>query len=170
MALVLAGALAGCGAGDGVAIAPDRSAAADATLSPTLLAARAQVLAALGAARFQVADARTAYRPGESPALADAPRTVVQAVLPAAPDAGYVVIYELGDPDLATATARELAQYLASGPGRVQFPGDASFTIRQVGAALVFHVWSPSVSADPDGERGIATALAGLGQGFDVRG
>jgi len=167
---VLCGMLAACGTGAEVAVTPAPSPAASATLSPTLLAARAQVLGVLAASRLQVTDARTPYRPGESPALAAAPRTVVQVILPAAPGAGFVVIYDLVDPGLAAGAAQELADYLASGPGRIQFPGDARFTIRQVGSAVVFHVWSPAGSADPEGERAIETALATLGQGFVVRG
>lgn len=168
--LALCSVFAGCGASGEVVATPVPSPAASATLSPTLLAARAQVFAVLAGSRLQVTDARTPYRPGESPALAAAPRAVVQVVLPAAPGAGFVVIYDLADPGLAAGAAQELADYLASGPGRIQFPGDARFTIRQVGSAVVFHVWSPSGSTDPDGERAIETALATLGQGFDVRG
>jgi hypothetical protein len=168
--LALCGMLAGCGAGAEVAVTPGPSPAASVALSTTLLAARAQVFAVLAASQLQVTDARTPYRPGESPALAASPRTVIQVTLPAAPDPGYVVIYDLTDPGLAAGAAQELADYLASGPGRIQFPGDARFTIRQVGSAVVFHHWSPSGSADPESERAIETALATIGQGFDVRG
>jgi hypothetical protein len=124
--LALGGALAGCGMAARLVEPPPASPAASAALSATLLNARGQVSATLAAARIQVADARVPYRPGESPAVATAPRTVVQAVLPAAPEAGYIVIYELADPSLATGAARELAQYLASGPAD-PFPSDAEF-------------------------------------------
>lgn len=169
-ALAVGVSTAGCGMAARVVEPPPASPAPSTVLSATLLNARGQVFATLAAARIQVTDAQVPFRPGESPAVAAAPRTVVQAVLPAAPKAGYIVIYELADPGLATGAAAELAQYLASGPGRIQFPSDAEFTIRQVGAALVFHTWSPSGSTDPEGERAVATALSALGQGYDVRG
>jgi hypothetical protein len=167
MALTLV--LAGCGFAARSVVTPPPSPSPGASLSVTLQTARAEVAGALGAARFQVIDARTPYRTGESPALAAAPRTVLQVILPAAPERGFIVLYELADAGLASGAAQELAQYLASGPGRVQFGNDTRFVIRQLGAAVVFYAWSPASSSDPDGEEGIATTLAGLGQGYDVR-
>jgi hypothetical protein len=161
-------AAAGCGIGAQVVVTPRPSSAASAAISPTLQLARTEVAGALGAAAIQVRDAQVPYRPAESPRVTAAPRLVVQAVLPAAPDRGFVVLYEFPDPGSATAAAQELATYIASGPGRVQFPNDARFTIRQVGAALVFNAWSPSTSGDPEGEERVATALTSLGQGWDV--
>ena len=42
-----------------------------------------------------------------------------------------------------------MAGYLASGPGRIQFPNDARHVLRQVGSTLVFFTWSPAASPDP---------------------
>ena len=60
------------------------------------------------------------------------------------PAHGYVVVYELPTDDAAAAAGREFAAYLASGVGRVQFPTDTRFTLRQVGDTLVFFDWSPA--------------------------
>lgn len=166
--VLLAGMAAGCGSGAAQVTSPAVTPQPSGATSATLLAARSQVLATLSAAGLQVGDARTPYRPGESAAVAAAPRIVVQAVLPAAPDAGFVVLYEFADPATASGAAQELAQYLASGPGRIQFPDDARFTVRQLGAALAFHAWSPGSSDDEEGERAIETALGTLGTGYPV--
>jgi hypothetical protein len=58
--------------------------------------------------------------------------------------------------------ATEEARYVGSGPGKVQFPVDARFVLRQVGTTLVFYSWSPGTPADPR-TPDIATALATLG-------
>jgi hypothetical protein len=140
------------------------------SLSTTLAILRHDVMSALGAARYQIQDARTPYRPAESPTVAAAPRAVLQALIPDAPDAGFVILYEFPDPGSAADAARELTAYIASGIGRVQFPVDARFTLRQVGAGLILYVWSPGSSADPEAEQGIETALETLGQGYPVGG
>lgn len=168
--LAAAVVLAGCGFAARVVTTPAPSPAASAALSTTLTVLRNEVGSVLGAAGYQVRDAQTPYRPGESAMVAAAPRIVLQALVPDAPDGGYVVLYEFADPAAATAAAKELAAYTASGIGRVQFPVDARFTIRQVGAGLVTYAWSPGSSADPKAEQGIETALASLGQGYAVGG
>jgi hypothetical protein len=103
---------------------------------------------ALGAARFQVTDPNTPYRPGEPPVLMNAPRRVIQAILPGEPARGRIVIYELETEAEARSVGREFAQYLASGPGAVQYPNDAQFVLRRVGTTLVFFPWSPALAAD----------------------
>lgn len=171
-ALVLSVALlaTGCGFAARVVVTAEPSPQPSTELTTTLALLRTEVMSVLGAASFQVQDARSPYRPGESASVAAAPRIVLQALIPDEPDAGYVVLYEFPDPGAASAAARELADYVGSGIGRVQFPVDARFTIRQVGAGLVTYVWSPGASADPNAERGIETALASLGQGYAVGG
>jgi hypothetical protein len=138
------------------------------SLSATLRLARTEVAGALGAAQVQVRDSPVPIRPGESPLVSAAPRLALQAIVPAAPDGGYIVVYEFPDPGAATTAAREYVGYIASGPGRVQFANDARFVVRQLGAALVFFAWSPGVSSDPEGEQRVATALGSLGTGYDV--
>ena len=141
-------------------------AAAPATLAPAGEAAantRDVVLATLQGAAFQVQDPQTAYRPGESPALVAVPRVVLQAVLPADPGAGYVVIYELPTNGEADSVGRNFAAYLALGTGAIQYPRDAQFVLRRVGRTLVFFPWSPSVSPDPEVAR-LAATLGTIGE------
>jgi hypothetical protein len=133
------------GIGGGAATAP-------ATIPPTGdAAARTHdlVAKALADASFQVTDPQTPYRPGESPALIDAPRRLLQVVLPSDPTGGYIVIYELPSNTEADRLGRDFATYLAGGTGAIQYPRDAQFVLRRVGRTLVFFPWSPSVSPDP---------------------
>jgi hypothetical protein len=135
------------------------------TLAPTGDAAArtaAQVTAALQAASFQVRQPQTPYRPGESPALQDVPRTVLQAVLPADPEGGDIVIYELPTSGDADRVGRDFAAYLASGTGAIQYPRDSQFVIRRIGETLVFFTWSPQADPDPRTPE-VATALQTIG-------
>jgi hypothetical protein len=160
--------LAGCGLGSVTDTVPSPPPVAQASLSPTLQSARAEVVTVLGEAAIVVQDAAVDYRPGESALVAAAPRHVLQAVLPDAPSGGFVVIYEFVDATAAATAGREWAEYIASGIGRVQFPTGSVFTIRQDGAALVFHAWAPEGSPDPEGEAAVATALGSIGVGWPV--
>jgi hypothetical protein len=121
-----------------------------------------QVVAALTARGFQVQDPQTPYRPGESPSLVNVPRRVVQAILPATPQGGYVVIYELATNADADRVGREFLAYLASGTGAVQYPRDARFVLQRVGQTLVFFPWSPDATPDPR-VADVAAALASVG-------
>jgi hypothetical protein len=89
------------------------------------------------------------FRPGESPLLAAAPRLVLQALLPGDPGRGFIVVYDFVDDAAAATAGAEMAGYLATGPGRIQFPNDARHVLRQVGPTLVFFTWSPAASPDP---------------------
>ena len=132
---------------------------------PGLAAERtyAQVAAALGAAGFQVQEPRTPYRPGESPDLVNVPRRLVQAILPADLQGGYVVIYELPSNGEADRVGRDFLTYLASGTGAIQYPRDTQFVLRRVGNTLVFFNWSPQASPDPR-TADLATAVATIGE------
>jgi hypothetical protein len=121
------------------------------------------VVKALEDAAFQVQDPRTAYRPGESPALYGVPRVVLQAVLPSDPTGGHVVIYELATNGEADTAGREFAAYLASGTGAIQYPRDSQFVIRRLGRTLVFFPWSSSVSPDAEVAR-MAATLGTIGE------
>ena len=136
-----------------------------ATIPPTGAAAQMthdRVQAALEAASFQVRDPLTTFRPGESPSLIGTPRRLLQAVLPSDPQGGYVIIYELGSNNDADAAGRDLAKYLGSGTGAIQYPADEQFVIRRMGQTLIFFAWSPAVSPDPEVAR-MAATLEGLG-------
>lgn len=136
------------------------------TIPPTgAAAARTHdlVAAALAGASFQVTDPQTPYRPGESPALVEVPRRLLQVVLPSEPTGGYIVIYELPSNTEADRVGRDFAAYLAGGTGAIQYPRDAQFVLRRVGQTLVFFPWSPSVSPDPRVAE-LAGVLATIGQ------
>jgi hypothetical protein len=165
--VALAAILAGCGVGatHEIVTFPPQSVGPAATVSPAVLQTRAIIVAALAPIQIQLGDARDPFRPGESPRLAAAPRAVYQAVLPADPGGGQIVVYEFRDSGTAVDAGNELAGYLGTGAGRIQFADDARQTIRQVGTTLIFYTWAPSTSPDP-GSPKIADALATLGTGF----
>ena len=166
-ALAVALVVCGCGVGASREIVtfPPESVGPAATVSPAVLQTRAIIAAALAPLQIQLADARDPFRPGESPRVAAAPRAVYQAILPADPTGGQIVVYEFRDAGAAVDAGNELAGYLGTGAGRIQFPVDARQTIRQVGTTLIFYTWAPSTSPDP-GSPKIADALATLGIGF----
>jgi hypothetical protein len=167
-AILAATALAGCGIAARQVTPPPASPTPAPSVSVALGLARLQVAGALAAIGVPIVDAPVPYRPAEAPRLAMAPRLVVQAVVPEAPGAGFIVIYEFVDGQAATAAAQETVGYLRSGPGQVQFPTDAHFVLRQLGSTLVFYAWSPGAAPSPTLAE-IATALESIGQGYDIR-
>ena len=165
--IALGGLLAAC-AGGAPAVStaaplpttqPSASAAVEATL--------AQLNAAVRASGLVVEPTLTAVRPAEPPSFAGVARWPFHAVLPDDPAGGYFVIYEFAAPALAAAGGRDLAAYVASGPGRVQYTPDVRFVLRQVGATLVFYPWSPASSPDPR-TSDLAAALATVGTGVPI--
>ncbi len=122
---------------------------------------RGDVVRALEAAGYEVTDPKVPFRPAESVSLAGAPRTVIQVVIPNDPNHGFVSIYDFPDPATAAAAAREQAAYLGTGPGRVQFPTDTRFVLRQEASTVIFYSWSPS-NAIGD-VAGIQTAIETVG-------
>jgi hypothetical protein len=124
------------------------------SVSAPMQATKVQLEGTLRAAGISLMDEEAPYRPAESAALAAAPRIVLRAVLPDDPAQGRIVVYDLGDPQAAYAAAREMAAYLATGPGRIQFPPDTRFALRLIGSTVVFSTWSAANAPDPaDGER-----------------
>jgi hypothetical protein len=135
-------------------VRPSASAAIQATL--------VQLDGAFRASGLVLESTLTAVRPAEPPSFAGVARWPFHALLPDDPAGGYFVIYEFPDPAFATDGGRDLAAYIASGPGRVQYAPDVRFVLRQVGSTLVFYPWSPASSPDartPD----VAAALASVG-------
>lgn len=169
-ALVCLGVTVG---GCGVAAAPasdvPQAGAPTSAPDPAIDATAAQERAALGRFGLQLSVPQIPFRPPEAPTLAAAPRAVYQVKLPADQTHGLFAIYELGTPEAATAAASEQVAYVQSGPGRVQFPADARFVLRQVGSTVVFYSWAPSAVTDPDAPR-IADALATVGMPYEIRG
>ena len=155
----------GVGASSTVVTFPPEQPGPSATVSSAVTQTRAAIAAALAASSLQLDDAKQPFRPAESRSLMSAPRAVYQVVLPQDPEGGYIVVYEFRDAAAAVDAGNELAGYLGTGAGRVQFPLDAQHTIRQLGTTLIFYSWAPSTSPDP-GSPETAAALSTLGIGF----
>jgi hypothetical protein len=166
--IVLALAAAGCDGpapatpGPSTAVSPQTSLAAEST--------RAEITSALAVRSIGVEAARAPFRPPESPLLQAAPRLVLEAFLPDDPLAGQIVVYEFQTAADAASAGREMAQYVASGPGRVNFTPDAEFVLRQVGPTLVFYSYAPGSLTDPAAATAVAEGLATIGLGIDVPG
>jgi hypothetical protein len=159
--------LAGCGvaASQQPASLPPASVGPAATVTGAVVQTRAAIAAALAASSIQLQDTAEPYRTAEPRGVAAAPRAVYQAILPDDPEGGFIVVYEFRDAASAVDAGNELAGYLGTGAGRIQYPTDARHSIRQVGTTLVHYTWAPSTSPDPTSAR-VAEALAGLGIGF----
>ena len=112
-------------------------------------------------------DAKVPFRPAEPAELADVPRTVYRVQLRDDPSGGFIVAYEFGSPQLASAAGMSLAAYLSSGPGRVQSPLGMVHVLRQVGPTLVYYRWLPGAAPDPL-TPGIQQALETIGIGVPV--
>ena len=136
-------------------------------LSPQVQAGLAAVQRRLGELGLRLEQAVPEYRPAEPDVVQSVPRAVFR-VTQADPNAGWVVIYDLGQPDAAIETGRAFARYLGSGFGQTNYPRDAQFALNQVGGALVFTWWSPGLSADPDGARAAFEAMQLAGQSLPI--
>jgi hypothetical protein len=168
LALTTAVALAGCAASeDSTVTFPPASIGPDLTVSPAVSLTRSSLEIALRNRALSLTDAQVPFRPAESPRLTDAPRAVYQVVLPKDPTGGYLVVYEFPDPDLANQAAQEQAQYLATGPGRVQSSLETVDVIRVVGSTVILYSWIPGEARDPTAA-GIQPALETLGLGIPV--
>jgi hypothetical protein len=168
--LLAALAVAGCGIAaphGSVALPPRPTSSPAPTVSSAVGQTRLQIAGALATAGFGLTVPTVPFRPPESPRLAAAPRAVFQVPLPDDPGHGYIVVYEFPDAATATLAGREMAAYLGTGPGRIQFPPDVGHVLRQLGTTLVFYAWSPANSPGPDTAT-IGRALTSIGQGFDI--
>jgi hypothetical protein len=168
--LGLALLVAGCGIGASGAAGrsfPVESVGPSIGTTAAVAETRAAIAAALAAKSLQLDDPTVPFRPAESLSLAAAPRAVYQVPLPNDPGHGYISVYEFPDASSAATAGQEQAAYVGSGPGRVQFPPDSRFVIRQLGTTIVFYAWSPENSPDahtPD----IQPALETLGTAIAV--
>ena len=117
--------------------------AGDATVATTQ-----QIVRALADVGLQAAVTARPFRPSEGPLLAAAPRSVIQVALPDDPEHGFVVVYALADPTIAIAAATDTAAYVATSTGRIQFVAGSRFTLRVVGATVIFFSWSPDNAPD----------------------
>jgi hypothetical protein len=121
----------------------------------------------LGARSIILEDREAPFRPAEGPLLTVAPRMDYQAQLPADPEAGTIVVYELPSAEAAMEAAEDQAAYLGSGPGRVQYPDAARHVIRVLGQTVILYSWIPESAEDPLTPE-IAAALATIGTGVDI--
>ena len=160
--------LAGCA---GMGASPSQGRAATPIGSPALGASaeatRLAVFGALGRQNLIVAPTAAPFRPPESAPLAAAPRNVYQVTLPAAPEGGFIVVYELPTEADAIAAAGAQRDYLASGPGRVQAPPGSDHVIQQLGPTVIVYDWVPGGAQDEAVPR-VAEALRTIGTTFAV--
>jgi hypothetical protein len=164
--LILAATAVGCGSPSSGATFPplgSTPAAAGADVDATVR----QVIAALGAAGLAAAPADRPFRPPEGPLLAGAPRSLVQVDLPNDPEPAWIVVYQLGSANAASIAAKDHAAWIASNPGRINFPPGTRFVIQVVDSTVVFFSWLPASSPDP-GSATIAQALAAIGTAVTV--
>jgi hypothetical protein len=166
VSVMVAGSVMACGTGSGPVTVP-ASIGPDRTVSPAVDGTRAEIAQVLGERSIILDDLDTPFRPAEGPILSFAPRALYQAQLPADPDAGIIVVYELPDAGAALEAAEDQAAYLGSGPGRVQYPDAARHVIRVLGDTVIFYTWIPESAEDPR-TPDVADALATLGTGVDV--
>ncbi len=164
---LLPGLLAGCGIAAHGGAQPSVAITPQVSLSTTLQICRSDLAATLSAAGFTLSQPASAVRPGESPLLTAAPRTVGQVLLPGDPTHGFIVIYEFADPAGAYTAAQQQAAYLGGGEGRIQFIPDTKFTLRLDGSCVMFYNWAPSVSTDPRSPA-IEAALGTLGVAIPI--
>ena len=149
------------------------------TYPPPSAGTNLDVTAAVGQTRAEIA-AALARAPAAAPGLADPvpagrgaassrtrPRAVYQAVLPADPTHGYIVVYELRDTARAAEAAAEQQRYLVTGPGRVQTPPGTVHVIRGVGTTVIVYDWLPGASTDPSAPA-IQAALETIGTPYPV--
>jgi len=152
--------VAGCGAAATRPPGPDPTARP--TISPAVDATQVQLDGALRARGLVLEVTELLARPGEPRSLAAVPRTAFRALLADDPAGGLSVVYELPDLAAAATSAAELAVYVTSGPGRVQYSPDVRHVIRQVGSTVVFFPWSPASSPDARTAE-VAAAVAAVG-------
>ncbi len=169
LAACLAVAAAACAAPStgGTTTYPPPSTAPNLDVSPAVGQTRAEIAAALAQHQIQLLDSQVPYRPAEGPILANAPRAVYQAALPADPTHGYIVVYELRDTSRAAEAAAEQRLYLETGPGRVQTPLGTVHVIRGVGTTVIVYDWLPGASTDPSAPD-VQAALETIGIPYPV--
>ena len=146
---------------------PPPSTAPNLDVSPAVRQTRAEIASALAAHQVQLFDSQVPYRPAEGPILANAPRAVYQAILPADPTHGYIVVYELRDTSRAAEAAAEQQRYLETGPGRVQTPLGTVHVIRGVGTTVIVYDWLPGATSDPSAPA-VQAALETIGVPYPV--
>ena len=168
LAVLLAVSAAACSTPSGSTTTyPPPSTQPDLGVSAAVGQTRAEIAAALAEQKLALQNVQVDYRPAEGPILANAPRAVYQAVLPADPAHGYIVVYELRDTSSAAEAAAEQQRYLETGPGRVQTPPGTVHVIRGVGTTVIVYDWLPGAATD-DSAPAVQTALETIGIPYPV--
>lgn len=163
----VATACASAPAGRSGAVAIDSPPEPMASLSPAVARTVSQLEAALATAGYRLDPATRPFRPSEPASLMEAPRAVLRASL-AEPDAGHMLVYDLGDAPTATVRAAELASYLGSGFGQANYPSDARFAVAIVGQTVVFAWWSPGRADDRAAVEAAFEAVDSVGEDVPV--
>ncbi len=162
--VLLAALLTGCGRGieaGGIGVVPDAE-----TPRPSAGAAAQGTLAALrdalAAGGLAIAPATREFQPAQPAALLQVPRSAYQVGL-ADPDGGVVILYEFPTAEAAAAGAKALADYLSSGPGKINFAGDTAFHVAHLGPTAIMTWFSESQSADPQAAKGAFDLVSTVG-------
>jgi hypothetical protein len=169
-ALVVVLLVAGCGGGiPAGGLGPQNPAAATplASVTTAIETSASALQAALAAGGYELDAASGPFRSSEPAALIRVPRAVYRVRL-ADPDDGAVVIYQLPDANAAGSAAADLAGYLASGSGKVNYPADALVSVAQLGPTVILTWFSPGRSDDPDAARGAFELIASVGRAYPV--
>jgi hypothetical protein len=138
-----------------------------ASLTPRLETAAATIQRRLGAAGVRLEHVVQPFRTGEAASLRLVPRALFQVML-ADPEAGWVVLYDLGSSERASQAANDMVAYLQSGFGQTNFPIDAQFAVNQLDATLMFTWWSRQRTTDPDRAEAAFEELRRIGQPYPV--
>jgi hypothetical protein len=161
--------LVGCGRGieaGGVGSVPNAETPRP-SAGPAAQAAVAALRAALDVVGLDIEPATRTFQPAQPAALITVPRSAYQVRL-SDPDGGVVLIYEFPTAESATTGAQALADYLSSAPGKINFPGDASFHVAHLGPAVIMSWFSPSQSADPEAGQGAFDLVSTVGAEVSV--
>jgi len=123
--------------------------------------------AALAAGGYGLDPVTGPFRSSEPASFIGLPRAVYRVRL-ADPDDGAVVIYQLPDANAAGSAAGDLAEYLASGSAKVNYPVDALVSVAQLGPTVILTWFSPGRSDDPDAARSAFELIAAVGRAYPV--
>lgn len=117
---------------------------------------------ALSIGHLELEPATRPYQPAQPAGLISVPRSAYQVRL-SDPEGGVLLVYAFADPDAARGGAQELADYLSSSPGKINFAGDTLFHVAHLGSTIILTWFSPSQSADPEAARGAFDLVSTVG-------
>jgi hypothetical protein len=117
---------------------------------------------ALSIGHLDLEPATRPYQPAQPAGLISVPRAAYQVRL-SDPEGGVLLVYTFADPDAARGGAQELADYLSSSPGKINFAGDTLFHVAHLGSTVILTWFSPSQSADPEAARGAFDLVSTVG-------